>query len=155
MRVNQLQTRYIGHVPIALAEPGRTSAVVTPPAMESAYESSCVFRPSSARSQGKIGPLSELSSPLAPSSSGLEASPKWECKSTILQYSQKHINTSLRILHTPRSDPCILHVDRDNVILVHPIKVMCRLTNTLDETFVKENVCVYDFRAILLSGPYP
>ncbi len=69
---------------MALAEPGRTRAVVTPPETESSYESSWVFKPSRARSQGRMGPRKELSSPLAPWVSGLDASPRCEWRSTIL-----------------------------------------------------------------------
>lgn len=46
--------------PMLFALPGRTWAVVTPPAIASAYESSCVLSPSMLRSQGRMGALREF-----------------------------------------------------------------------------------------------
>jgi hypothetical protein len=51
--------------PISFALPGRTCAVVTPPAMASSYDASWVFNPSILRNQGKMGALREFVS-LAP-----------------------------------------------------------------------------------------
>lgn len=59
---------------MALAEPGKTSEVVTPPATVSAYESSWVLSASSDLSHGKIGPLCEFVS-AAPFRPGLDISP--------------------------------------------------------------------------------
>jgi hypothetical protein len=61
--------------PIAFAEPGSTSAEVSPPAMERAYAGSLVLRPSRLRSHGKIGPWYELTSN-APSRTGAEYIPR-------------------------------------------------------------------------------
>jgi len=58
--------------PIAFAEPGKTSEVVTPPAILSAYASSCVLSPSRERSQGCVIPCLELPS-LAPRREGDES----------------------------------------------------------------------------------
>lgn len=48
--------RLNGHLPMALAEPGKMREVVTPPAAANSYEMSCVLMPSIARSQETIGP---------------------------------------------------------------------------------------------------
>lgn len=42
---------------MASADPGRTRDVVTPPDMDRAYESSCVFKPSKLRIHGTIVPF--------------------------------------------------------------------------------------------------
>jgi len=59
--------RLNGHLPIALAEPGKIREVVTPPATANSYAASCVLIPSIERSQETIGPWSEFVSSAPPS----------------------------------------------------------------------------------------
>jgi hypothetical protein len=53
-------------VPMALADPGRIFAVVTPPEMLSLYASSCVLSPSRLQSQGRTGPAKKIRFCVAP-----------------------------------------------------------------------------------------
>ena len=69
--------------PMPLEDPGRTSEVVVPPAIDNWYASSWVFKLSRARNQGCTTPLYELSS-MVLGSSGDGSSPMCECMSTIL-----------------------------------------------------------------------
>lgn len=65
----------VEHPPILFALPGRICAVVTPPAIASSYDASCVLRPSMLRSQGRMGALREFVS-LAPAQSSVSSERK-------------------------------------------------------------------------------
>ena len=82
---------------------------MTPPAIESAYESSWVLRPSSERIHGRMGPLMELSSPEAPSSAGEEASPRWEWGSTMLHMSSQDCASPCALFALAGTHPGVTH----------------------------------------------
>lgn len=100
-----------------------------------------------------MGPFKELSSPLAPSKAGLEASPRCECRSTILNAIQ-HIVALHCSVDIPRSHPSLLRVDDDYVVLVRAHSFTGSVTNALDDTFVEEYVGVNYFRSVLVTRPY-
>lgn len=138
--------------PILLALPGRIWAVVTPPAIASSYDASCVLRPSILRSQGRIGEFRELPS-FAPTDTFKNIHHGRRMKRTIEFRTTSNTDVRMQV-YQAGCNPRAIRIPHLELAPSFLQKLRGHISNSCDQSLIEQQVAQHQLRSIPCTRQY-